>query len=305
MGPALTRFRRIVVGHDLREGGSDALALGRLVAESTRAQLIVAGVFPIGTLPRGFEARWREQEEQVAAQIQVVADAAGAEAEAFPSSSPARGLHELAEETGADLIVVGSSRHSRIGQILAGNVGLGLLHGSPCAVAVVPRGYRDHAPGTLRRMTVAFDGSYESGLAFLGAVDMARAVGGSVDLVSVAVPPAVVGHGVSVDRDLQEAIEAELRGQLDEAIAAVPDDVPAEGAVLSGEPVRRLVEAAADSDILMVGSRGYGPLSRTLLGSVAGALVRSARCPVLVYPRGTQSSTSSSGRRGVGVTGGP
>ena len=152
---------------------------------------------------------------------------------------------------------------------------------------------------------MAFDGSYESGLAFLGAVDMARAVGGSVDLVAVAVPPAVVGHGVSVDRDLQEAIEAELRGQLDEAIAAVPDDVPAEGAVLRGEPVRRLVEAAADSDILMVGSRGYGPLRRTLLGSVAGALVRSARCPVLVYPRGTQSSTSSGGRRGVGVTGGP
>lgn len=295
-------FRRIVVGHDLHEGGSDALALGRLVAGATDAKLVVAGVFPIGTLPRRFEARWREQEERVTAEIQAIADRAGAEAEAFRSSSPARGLHELAEETDADLIVVGSSRRSRIGQILAANVGLCLLQGSPCAVAVAPRGYRDHAPSLLRRIAVGFDGGYESGLALLGAVELARADGASLELVAVAVPAAVVGHGVIVNRDLEEAIEAQLRAQLDEAVRSIPDGVSAGGVVLRGDPVRRLVDAASDTDILVVGSRGYGPLRRVLLGSTSAALVTSARRPVLVYPRGPRADPGGAGSARAGST---
>lgn len=49
--------------------------------------------------------------------------------------------------------------------------------------------------------------------------------------------------------------------------------------------MRLLADAAADADLLVVGSRGYGPLRRVLLGSTSAGLVRSARCPVLVYPR--------------------
>ena len=37
---------------------------------------------------------------------------------------------------------------------------------------------------------------------------------------------------------------------------------------------------------MLAGSRGYGALKRTALGSVAGHLVDSAACPVLVLPRG-------------------
>jgi nucleotide-binding universal stress UspA family protein len=38
-------------------------------------------------------------------------------------------------------------------------------------------------------------------------------------------------------------------------------------------------------DLLFVGSHGYGPLRRALLGNVSGALVRAAGCPVVVTPR--------------------
>ena len=37
-------------------------------------------------------------------------------------------------------------------------------------------------------------------------------------------------------------------------------------------------------DLLFVGSDGYGPLRRALLGNVSGALVREAGCPVVVTP---------------------
>ena len=113
--------RKIIVGHDLHDGGDDAVALGRQLAEACGAELVVAGVVPFGVLPHGFE--WRDDEEEVVARIEGLAEAAGAKPEAVPGKSPAGGLHDLAEETGADLIVIGSSRHSSAHQVLAGNVG--------------------------------------------------------------------------------------------------------------------------------------------------------------------------------------
>ena len=47
----------------------------------------------------------------------------------------------------------------------------------------------------------------------------------------------------------------------------------------------RLVEESADLDLLVVGSRGYGPFRSTLIGGVSGRVVRAASCPVLVCLR--------------------
>ena len=41
-------------------------------------------------------------------------------------------------------------------------------------------------------------------------------------------------------------------------------------------------------DLLVVGSRGYGPLSRLVHGSTSQQLARSARCPLLVLTRATR-----------------
>jgi len=286
-------YTKIIVGHDLHDGGSDALAFARLIAGATGAELVVAGVFPIGDLPHGFEAQWREQEEQIAAEIQIIADQVGAEAEAFPSSSPARGLHDLAKEIDADLVVVGSSRHSKVGEILAGNVGLGLLHGGPCAVALAPRDYRKHAEAGLGTIMVGFDGSQESGHALLDAIDLATRSDAILKLVAVAKPPPLV-HGKGAGsgpgyQELQEAIEEQLREQFHEAAETIPESVKAEATLVSGDPAEKLTEAAgADGTVLILGSRAYGPLRRVLLGSVSTALMRSAPCPVIVHPRGTK-----------------
>jgi nucleotide-binding universal stress UspA family protein len=44
---------------------------------------------------------------------------------------------------------------------------------------------------------------------------------------------------------------------------------------------------ALPADLLVVGSRGYGPLGAVLLGSTSIPLARAARCPLLVTPRET------------------
>ena len=289
-------YRKIIVGHDLHSGGADALALGRQLARAADAQLVVAGIFPVGSLPTGFESSWIDEQEKVAREIQSIADEAGAEAEAFVDRSPALGLHGLAEETEADLVIVGSSRHSKAGQILAGNVGLGLLHGAPCAVAVAPRGYAEQ-PADISTVVVGFDGGQESRQALEAAVDLAEGMGATVKLVAVTQEPAVI-YGKGADfgglNELKNAIEEQARAQLNEGLEPIGDSVPKEGTLVSGDPAEELAKAASSGSILVVGSRGYGPLRRVLLGSVSTALMRTAPCPVLVHPRGAENAPRAS-----------
>lgn len=54
----------------------------------------------------------------------------------------------------------------------------------------------------------------------------------------------------------------------------------------SGPPAETLASACEDGvDLLVAGSRGYGPLARVLLGSVTTGLTGMAPCPVIVVPR--------------------
>jgi len=63
-------------------------------------------------------------------------------------------------------------------------------------------------------------------------------------------------------------------------------DANASGEAVIGNPVEWLVELSERVDLLVVGSRGWGPLRRTLLGGTSAKLIRKAACPVLVMPRG-------------------
>jgi nucleotide-binding universal stress UspA family protein len=83
-----------------------------------------------------------------------------------------------------------------------------------------------------------------------------------------------------------ETAEKRLKAEvLEEAIKAVPDDLPVESRLLSGDPPEAIASAAKDLDLLIVGSRGYGPVRRVLLGGFSARVIRSAPCPVLVLPR--------------------
>jgi nucleotide-binding universal stress UspA family protein len=72
--------------------------------------------------------------------------------------------------------------------------------------------------------------------------------------------------------------------------AALAEDLGAEVQTITvgedeGDPAEVLGARSRDLDLLVVGSRGYGPLRHALMGNVSWGVMRAASCPVLVVPR--------------------
>lgn len=105
--------------------------------------------------------------------------------------------------------------------------------------------------------------------------------------VALATPNAAVGwaaYGHALEEAERRSHERR-EGRLARALRKLSPDVDASGQVVLGDPVTSLLRASASVDLLVLGSRGYGPLRRVLLGGVSGQVVRGASCPVVVVPR--------------------
>ncbi len=152
-------FDNILIGVDGRAGGRDAIALAARLAASgasfTLAHVERSRWGHHGKEERGFErSALMLAAERTHAGIPAAIVCVGGRA-------PARGLHDLARERAADLIVVGSSRHGSLGRVLLGDDACESLDGAPCAVAIAPHGYAETF-GPLAEVGVGCDGSSES-----------------------------------------------------------------------------------------------------------------------------------------------
>jgi nucleotide-binding universal stress UspA family protein len=297
-------MKKILVGYDGTAQADDALHLGAGFARAVGACLLVAPAIEFesldgsGPLDRTDytqidHARYDQAKARYFDRIfdQARAELGGAQFERHPlRDSAAHGLTELAETVEADVVVIGSTHHGPIHRVLAGTVATRLIHGAPCAVAVAPRGWRERRPSRVSLIGVGYDGSDESRLAVARAEELAEAFGAKLRVITVA-PYIGVGAqlGIGMDPHIGE-VEVMRRkiwaGRLEEGVSLVSGDVQAERVLRLGKAATELARQGADLDLLVVGSRGYGPLRRALVGSVSSELVRTAPCPVLVVPRG-------------------
>ncbi len=181
--------REIVLGYDPEHGGKDVLDLGRLFAEVLAAKPHVVTALPwpdylvgVGDFDKQLEADTHEQFAVVHDEL----DDLGVEAEAVASRTPASTLQQIAESSGAEMIVVGSCHHGPVGRTLAGSVGESLLHGASCPVAIAPRDYAERGQERLQRVAVAFDGSSESWTALETAIGIAERCHATVTVIAVA-----------------------------------------------------------------------------------------------------------------------
>lgn len=293
-------YRTILIGYDEQEESLDALALGRLLAAGEDTRIVIGNVHPFSPLP----APGHRSENAAVLLAEAPAGPPGTlalEHRVVLGRSPARGLHRLAGELDADLLVVGSSRYGALGRVLPGDVATAVLREAPCAVAVAPRGLYGKMPQRLRVIGVGYDGSYEARCALPIAARLTRDRGARLDVIGVVVPPGYHGARVGYGYDeFVSMLEVEMRERLDSALALVGNDVSTEARLLRGEPGSVLAAVSDELDLLVVGSRGHGPVRRALLGGVSARVMRLAACPVLVVPRGaTQMPGRDDPVRGV------
>ena len=127
-------FKNVLVGVDGRSNGRDAIALaGQLMDPDGKLTLVHV---------HRDEATERETSHQLLEQERTTA-AVDADLLSVASTSPGRGLHQQAQELGADLLVVGSCSHGVLGRALLGDDTRASLNGAPCTVAVATHGYAE------------------------------------------------------------------------------------------------------------------------------------------------------------------
>lgn len=276
---------RLLVGIDGRPGGRDAAELARVLAAEGEGRALLVNVLFTGPLPMEYALLEGEEADEARPLFEDALerlDGVPAETRAFGGGSPAGILTTVAESEDVDAIVVGSPHRGAIGRIVLGSVAKSLLDGAPCEVFVAPKGYADERQYPFREIAAAYDGTPESTAALRRAEELARLSNARLKVITVLTPPVAVpapgGYAPP-----PPPVPADV---LDQGLRSVDPRIGVEGVSLDGSPARMISEACEDGvDLLVLGSRGYGPLARVLLGSVSRQVLPHAPCPVLVVAR--------------------
>ena len=278
-------FKNVLVGVDGHGGGPDAIALSTKLL-TPGGELTLAHVYA-GDARFGRASTTKHDLAQRQQSLELLESAraeAGINAHLRwrESSSVGRGLHELCEVIGADLLVVGSSRHGLLGRVLIGDDTHAALNGSPCAIAIAPAGYSEE-PVAIREIGVGYNGSPESEHALAAAKSIAAQHGAKLSAFeAVSLPTyALVGGPAPCDGAIQELVDS-ARERI-EKLGVEPHAV-------YGNPVEELTLYSASLALLIVGSRDYGPIGRLVHGSTCGRLARTVRCPLLVLTRAARAA---------------
>jgi nucleotide-binding universal stress UspA family protein len=282
-------FEKTIVGVDDRAGGRDALALAAALTTVTGGELIAVRAYPYETHPSRASVGAYEEDMGVDAseELERIVAESGVAAHRLivGDTSPARALHHAAEAEHGDLLVVGSTHRGQLGRVLVGGVTAGVLHHAPCPVAVAPLGYAERSAPP-KTIAVGFDGGREARHALRLAGGLAKACGAQVRIVSAVATQILATSPASYEGDWLREAERGSRVEVDQAQQTLAEmGVQSSGDVVLGLAVEELVEVSHDVDLIVVGSRGWGPVRRLLLGSTSERLVREAACPVIAVPR--------------------
>jgi len=288
-------LRKVLVGVDGTPSARDAVVLARALVPSGDADVVLVGAYtdPLLPFPPGLRRDLqlgREVERLLLATREELAPFARTHVKA--DLSPGRALcHAIAEEH-ADLLVLGSSRKLPDGCAGTGRTGRQALHGAQCAVALAAHGIAGSGGGdafALRRIVVGCDGSPEAEAAFGLARSLAGAAGAELvaaGIVDDRLPATAAPAGMAVELVQWDELVAAHRERTERLLGELAQRAP--GIVIElriGDPAEELAAVAAGADLLVVGSRRWGPFARLVVGSTGEELVRDAPCSLLLVPR--------------------
>jgi nucleotide-binding universal stress UspA family protein len=255
--PAAAVFGTVLVGIDGSVESLEAAWQAAVLAQPGAPLTLVAAWNPAPPVVATMPAQPTFAADEHALE-QAAAEAVRAAKSQFPSAVtrvlrgfPAHVLLDEARAIDATLVAVGTHGRGRAEGIVIGSTATELVHTAPCSVLVA----RAHGTRYPRRVAVGVDGSPASARAFAAARHVAERFGAELavvvaegdDLLDLGAVTAIAGEGFHV---------------------------------ISEEPVPVLKAAAADSDLLVVGSRGLRGVRA--LGSVSERVAHGASCSTLV-----------------------
>jgi nucleotide-binding universal stress UspA family protein len=230
------------------------------------------------------------------AQVRKLATDARVELRAVPVPADLA-IIQVAEETNAELIVVGATRHGKLASTLLGTSAQRVVRAASVPVLVIRR------PGTqaLRRVLMTTDLSELSSAVYLRALDLVMAMRQEAEPELRML--LVVGHDLSSPPPMRQAVIDDLAHRdLGEFLRRLPPATPqALGKVRLGNAAHEIVAEAAewDADLLVLGTHGRGGVSRFLIGSVAEAVLRRALCDILIIPASAVTRAGSASTPGA------
>jgi nucleotide-binding universal stress UspA family protein len=295
----------LIVGVDAADRARDAIALSQQLAPGLPGEIEAVYIHTLEGLSdlmggRRLQEVERSVAEDGAAKLSEVRTLAAQmgieEVQMRQAATPAEGLYAQLVESEASIVVIGSSERSGLGKLLPGGTAERLLSASPVAVAVAPNGYADREKAR-DVVGVGFDDSPESRLAVEWAADIAGRSGASLRLLAVHALLPFGGLAVGGDwgtMAVNEVLGSTLQSAMDALARDLESDLTVESHLLSGDPPGVLAGQSKGLDLLVLGSRGYGPAKSVLLGSVSSQVIKDAHCPVLIVPRAAATNAAAS-----------
>jgi nucleotide-binding universal stress UspA family protein len=281
----------IGVAVDGHASGRDAVTLSSLLARALGAELMLIAIHEEPVLPIALPGAmsWKTIEEQTRAMLAKTRDSLAPEARIMVQADTLvwRGLCHVVQHEHRDLLVVGSAQDADAGSVRLGKRADELLGHLECPLAVAPSGFRERAEQRLDRIGVGFDDSPESWAALDLAASIASSTGAALE-VREAIDDGVAG-GLRTEQVLPEGdaiTERQLASAYERGLAAISGlGVSANLEVEVGMPTDVLASMCEEVDLLVFGSGHSAPAGRVQPGKTGRALLRLARCAVLLAPR--------------------
>lgn len=289
------QLRSILVALDLRVETDHVLSSAFTLAGRTGAEIhVVHGVefltIPYSAISAEDDYQRRVHDARAALEEQALRSGVHPASVEVREESAPKAIVQRATEVGADLIVIGPARPRRFGGPILGNTADRLLSSAPIPVLVL-----HHAtPLDLRRVVVPVDladparGALDQGLIWAASLAPHGPEGAAAAEVRVLyVIPRKYQDSDStfsrlvVDPQLQLEIE-----DAQERVGSTAAVVVRADTVWGDAPADDIVRYTAShrTDLLVLGTHGYGAVGRALIGSVTSRVVRAASCPMLLIP---------------------
>jgi nucleotide-binding universal stress UspA family protein len=294
---------KLVIGVADDATSVDAVAFGATAARTFDAHVSIVTVSATADeyINDHFDPRWQKHRgdesselvermaEQLSAQYGITAQTV-----VHHHRSLGQGLSEIAADLHADAVVVGSGPGGSLGRFAMGSTTNQLLHHCTTPLLLVPSGYVRHPVDRVRRVMVAFAQGDEGQMALARGLEIARAGGMPLKVMTILVRHRMFGSQLGADAEgdvLTGSLEM-LRGYQQEALDRLDTSgVEISADVLVGDsPLEAMDrEEWEPTDLLVVASAGGGLLRRVFLGDTTFKILRASRVPTLVLPRHYES----------------